>query len=282
MFLLPGSRSRAGSGLRFLKQNLTSSQKTQARSNIAAVLRGHLWGLTLSTAGASATFSVSSGEAADSVPSDLMTLSSAISKTTSAWAVGSGNGALDTASIAASTWYHVHLIKRPDTGVVDVLISLSATAPTLPANYTIFRRIGSMKTNGSSQWTKFIQDGNVFMLDVPVSDVSAANPGTAAVTRTLANIPLGIRVQAYVSAGFTASVSTDNPGQIYLSDLSVADTAASGVPNFMAYQSPTAGAGMVYVFTNTSSQIRSRVAVSTAGTTLTIVSFGWIDTRGRV
>ena len=35
--------------------------------------------------------------------------------------------------------YHVFLIWRSDTGVADVLVSLSATAPALPASYTQFR-----------------------------------------------------------------------------------------------------------------------------------------------
>jgi hypothetical protein len=69
--------------------------------------------------------------------------------------------------------YHAYLIKRPDTGVVDVLTSVSATAPTLPTNYMLFRRVGSMKTNGSFQWIKFIQQGNVFYWDSPTLDVTA-------------------------------------------------------------------------------------------------------------
>jgi hypothetical protein len=86
-------------------------------------LRGYLSGLVLSTAGASTTFSVATGVAVDDVQKDFMNLSTAISKTTSAWAVGSGNGGIDTGAVAINTWYHVYLIKRPDTGVVDVLFS---------------------------------------------------------------------------------------------------------------------------------------------------------------
>jgi hypothetical protein len=122
-------------------------------------LRNYIAGANLSTAGASTTFSVGAGVAADSTNVNLMLLSSSLSKTTSAWAVGNASGSLDTGSIAASTWYHVYLIRRLDTGVVDVLISLNATTPTLlPTNYSVYRRIGSMKTNASSQWTKFVQD----------------------------------------------------------------------------------------------------------------------------
>src|SRR5207244_8196331 len=153
-----------------------------------------LFGLTLSAAGGTATFGIAAGEAADSTGVDLMVLASAYTKTTSAWTVGSTNGAMDTGSVANNTWYYVHLIKRPDTGVVDVLFSLSATAPTLPTNYTIFRRLGAMKTNGSAQWIKFVQVGDYFMWAVPAIDVSNTNPTSA--TNYTMSVPTGITVCA--------------------------------------------------------------------------------------
>jgi hypothetical protein len=265
-------------------QTLTPAQKTQARVNIAAPLRGWIAGLMLSTAGASASFGVAAGEAADSTTSDLLQLASAYTKTTAAWAVGSGTGALDTGAIAAAAWYHVYLIKRPDTGVVDVLVSLSATAPTLPVNYTLFRRIGSMLT-AASQWRKFVQGGDTFSWDVvtPV-DVNALNPGTAAVTRTLST-PLGVRVEAITWVAFAANVVGDNPGAILLSDLAVADQAPTvNLGSFMCYSSTVVignTGGLVRVFTNTSSQIRSRLQISGTNTTLIITTFGWVDRRGK-
>lgn len=51
------------------------------------------------------------------------------------WSVGTNQGGLDTGSKANSTAYFVHVIRRSDTGVVDVLLSASATAPTMPTNY---------------------------------------------------------------------------------------------------------------------------------------------------
>ena len=60
----------------------------------------------------------------------------------------------DTGTITATlTQYHVHLIQRPDTGVVDVLIS------TGPAQRRRCRRTHAIhatwrcETNGSSQWS---------------------------------------------------------------------------------------------------------------------------------
>lgn len=254
----------------------------------SAVLRGYLDGCTMSTAGSSATMSVAAGSAVDSGNTALMELS-AISKTTGAWAVGTGNGGLDTGAIANSTWYHFFVIKRTDTGVVDVLISLSATAPTMPTNYTLKRRIGSGKTNGAGQWTSFTQVGDVFDWADPVVDVDAQNPGTAAVTRTL-TVPTGVAVQAKVVTanhhGSTAQVGN------YISPLHATDTApqanatvALGAPiTFLGTNTGTAawiGGPVLEILTNTSAQIRSRLNVSGAADRIGIITLGWIDARGR-
>lgn len=79
---------------------------------------------------------VSAGEAvSDGSPAVLLTLGSAYTKNIAAtWAVGTGNGSLDTGSIGNGTYY-LWLIQRSDTGVVDLLTSRSATSPTMPANY---------------------------------------------------------------------------------------------------------------------------------------------------
>lgn len=249
-----------------------------------ATFSGALFGLTLSTAGASPIFGIARGSAADSTAVTSMALGTPYTKTTSAWTVGTGVGGLDAGIIANSTWYHVHIIKRPDTGVTDVLFSLSATAPTLPASYTLFRRIGSIRTNASGQWIKFIQDGDTFTWDVPPADITVGNPGTASIVRTLSTPP-GVRVEAIVMLGFGAPAAADNPAAIYLSDLLIADLAPNvGTGTLYVYS----GAGTITnaslvtrVFTNTASQIRSRLQLSGAGTQVYFVTYGWVDRRGR-
>lgn len=67
-------------------------------------LRNYIAGLTLSTAGSSTTISIAAGQAADSTNTALMNLAAAISKTTSAWAAGTGNGGLDTGTIVSSAF----------------------------------------------------------------------------------------------------------------------------------------------------------------------------------
>lgn len=94
---------------------------------------------------------VSSGSAVDSTGVFSILLASAITKRVDAsWAVGTNQGGLDT-GVVSNTRYYIFLIRRPDTGVVDVLFSLSATTPTLPANYTQFALIGNInRLSGSN------------------------------------------------------------------------------------------------------------------------------------
>lgn len=56
-----------------------------------------------------------------------------------------GVNALDTGSIAPALWYYVHAIAKPD-GTKGLLVSLSATAPTLPSGYTLFACLGELRT----------------------------------------------------------------------------------------------------------------------------------------
>lgn len=239
----------------------------------AGLMPGFLFGLTLSTAGSSSTFGIAAGVATDSTNISMLALGSAYTKTTSAWAVGSTNGAMDTGSVAGGTWYHVYLIKRPDTGVVDVLLSLSATSPTLPANYTLFRRIGSMKTNGAAQWATFSQSGDEFLWDAGAlaMDISTGALDTTSTLFTV-KVPTGIKVgailQGYISAAAVRVVMITSPDQgsgSVVSGFAVAANARSGVS--------------ATVRTNTSAQIR---AVSDgASTSFVAGAMGWIDRRGR-
>ncbi len=257
---------------------------TTAYVDAASVPRSYIAGLTLSTAGSSGTFGIAVGQATDSTNVASLVLASAYTKTTSAWAVGSGNGGLDTGSIANATWYHVYLIKRVDTGVVDVIVSTNATSPTLPTNYTLYRRIGSMLTNGSAQWTAFIQSGSLFQWLAPVADISSTNPGTSAVTRAL-TVPLGINVLANLQFG-VINVGSGGAAFGYLSDLATTDTAPSGggVSDVSDASNATGGVAGSYsrlsIRTNTSRQIRSRISFSDGSVSISIYTLGWTDSRG--
>jgi hypothetical protein len=272
-------------GLSSVSYGIVSLDNTAIPSPYLKVLRGYLAGLTMSTAGSSATMSVAAGQCSDSANAVTIALASAIGKTTSAWAVGTGNGGLDTGAIANSTWYHFYVIRRPDTGVVDVVCSTNATTPTLPANYTQYRRIGAGRTNGSAQWTKFVQDGDCFQWDVPTADVAAANPGTSAVTRTL-TVPTGVKVLAEIRVN-TANTATAGVAYTAITDLATSDVvAAAGTSESPGAYNGAAGSSnssvrLSGIRTNTSAQVRSRLSFSDASVTLSINTLGWMDRRGR-
>ncbi len=260
-----------------------TSTKVASTAFVSAALRSYLAGLTLSTAGSSATFGVAVGQATDSTNLATLALTSAFTKTTSAWALGTGNGGIDTGAIANTTWYHVYLIKRPDTAVVDVTFSLNATTPTLPANYTLYRRIGAMKTNGSAQWVKFIQVGDEFLWDAaPTLDVDAANPGTSAVTRTLTGVPTGVIVWAIMNVAVTVGAAGT---VLLLSPLSISDQAPSSTATPLGQlingvASSIAGVE-IRTQTNTSAALRSRFSADDGSVVLKIAVQGWVDHRGR-
>ena len=209
-----------------------------------------------------------------------MKLTSSITKRLdAAWSVGSGGGGLDTGSIANTT-YHVWLITRSDTGVVDVLFSTSASAPTMPANYDYKRRIGSI-VRTSSAIKAFTQIGDYFYWNVAANDY-LSSPSTSGASVTL-TVPTGIVVIANVSVAILLSGSNFNFAYYRISPLTETNAAASSL-NFTFVgskdDSTTAAAGStVLVNTNTSGQIRHRSDRS--GSTLTIVTNGYIDTRGK-
>jgi hypothetical protein len=257
-----------------------------SQAAVTPVIRSYLTGLTLSTAGSSASFAVAPGVAADGTNVDMLTLTAALSKTTAAWSAGAG-GALDTGAIAASTWYHVHLIKNITTQIVDVLISLSPIAPTLPSGYTEFRRLGAMKTDASSNWTLFYQWGDLFEWGTVVSDLAnLINPGTVAVLRTL-SVPTGIIVVAIFSFMLNAGAGgPDAPQGVMVTDPATADVAPSVTSLFTLGMYTGASTQLslssrLEVRTNVNGQVRTRLQNSASGTSIGIATVGWRDTRGR-
>lgn len=71
----------------------------------------------------------------------------------------SGAGGVDTGVIAPSTWYYVYAIYNASGPTTSIVISTAFTAPTLPVGYTYYARIGTVRTDGSSNLVGFIQYG---------------------------------------------------------------------------------------------------------------------------
>lgn len=262
---------QAGSGIAI---DATTSPPT-----LSAPLYNYLGGLELSTAGSSATMSIAAGQASDSTNAALMGLAAAISKTTSSWAVGSGSGGIDTGAIATNTWYHFFLIKRTDTGVVDVLFSLSASSPTMPANYTLKRRIGSGRTNGSSQWTSFRQTGDKFEWLTQVVDVAGATPANGNQNTVTLTVPTGVSVEAIIHAGVI--YSSGNALQLWI--WSTFLSAKPSIQNATGFSALNSQPNMfsTRITTDTSAQVFTMIAFSAGTPSYSVETEGWIDRRGK-
>lgn len=221
---------------------------------------------------------IASGQARDSTNVDNIVLAAAFTKNTSAiFAAGTGNGSLDSGVVANGT-YHVFVIMRQDTRQVDILTSLSPTGPSLPTNYTLFRRIGSI-IRASGAIRPFIQDGNFFYWNAAslTADISISSP-RAKSALTVA-VPTGIRVEGI----FQLLLNNDNN-----TTLSTWDLYDGANPNIVKrlgaggnYYS-TSTAFCANQFTNISAQIQAAYAQPSpagASSTTSITTLGFVDSR---
>jgi len=127
-------------------------------------------------------FNLRTGRARSFDDTEDMVLSSDLTDKQSdvAWAVGSSAGALLSGTLDADSWYGFWLIKRTDTGVVDVGIEKNKINPddtiTLPANYDKQRFIFAMITDSSGNWDIgwTIFPDRVVIFDDPQFDVNDA------------------------------------------------------------------------------------------------------------
>lgn len=185
-----------------------------------------------------------------------------------------GANGLDAGTLANSTWYHVYAISKANGVAPAFLASTSATAPTLPATYTLKRRIGSFKTDGSAHILAFTQDDDDFWLGTQVVELS----GTAAIIRTtltLAAVPTGVKVKARLVASVDAGTAVEN------TTLSIGIVAGS--LNIAAGSGQSGSASnRVYaqaeVLTSATAQIDYTASAARAAS---LTSIGYRDRRGR-
>lgn len=146
---------------------------------------------------------IAAGAASSSANADMLVLSAGITKRSDAsWAVGTNQGALDTGAVGNSDYY-IHLIKRPDTGVVDVLFSLSSTSPTMPANYTLRRLIGWFKRVGGTivafETDEISGGGLELAWESPTLDIDLASTLTTARRTDAVKVPLNFSTTALLN-----------------------------------------------------------------------------------
>jgi hypothetical protein len=164
------------------------------------ISRGAITGLVLANDGTNPNthVTIATGQARDSTDGfDLRLTTGLVKRLDQAWALGTGNGALDTGSVAANTGYHVFLIRRTSDGVLDILMSTSATNPTLPSGFGAFRRLGAVLTDASGFIRKFVQRGDYFELYTRTADFAGVANGAGPYLRQMVcpkGVPLKLRV----------------------------------------------------------------------------------------
>jgi hypothetical protein len=268
-----------------------AAKKVLLHKLISALPRSYLAGYGMANSAGDATNDIdfAVGAARDSTNAVNLIAATAMTKQLdAAWAAGTAAGGRMSAAAIANTTYFCYAIRKDTDGTVDFGFDTSASAPTMPAGYTYFRRIGSVLRESAALVT-FVQDGD-WVQRAPVLSINAANPGTSAVTATL-GVPVGVRVQAHMNAGVLQTTGVNEATVLLLSDLSVADAAASASAAPLGQMAAFAtngvdvfsdnGFGQVRIWTNTSGQIRYRLSASSAQETVKIVVTGWLDRRGQ-
>lgn len=191
------------------------------------------------------------------VTADLLSVQgvtlSALSKTADITA--SGAGGLDTGAPTNNTWYAVHIISNATGSLTSIIYSLSATAPTLPGGYTLFRRVGWVRRNGVGNFLQFNQVGDRWYWN----DAAAFS--------------------ATFGAGGTHSFATSAPPTAFVANFSIATSGAGS-----ALAKPTGGTMPPYVFMNTLGALVLDLNLGTAqqidfsgGLTLTVITIGYYD-----
>jgi len=214
----------------------------------------------------------------------LMTLASTTQGNTGGtWVVGNFQNKLDAGTLGASQTWHNFVIQRVDTGVTDILFSQSATAPTMPTNYTKKRRIGYFLTDGANAVRTYTQDGDTFLYLSPIREVDTTNPGTSAVTTATASCPNGVKTTALLNV---SALNGTNNYLLLISPLDVTDNAPSSSAAQLAslrtaFAGPVSYVTTASVRTDTSRAYRFRLSASGAADQLWISTQGCVDRRGR-
>lgn len=261
---------------------------------------GHLFGLTLSNNGSDATndIDIAAGTCRDGSDTQNLICSAMTKQLDANWAPGTNAGGRYSGVAIANGTYHWYACGKAlgasqdyyahPSGSTDAQVLAHLQAETGGSAYLYVRRIGSI-IRASAAILPFVQTGDKFRLNTAIVDVNASSPGASAVTRTLST-PAGLVTRAILSVGmfYTTTRSSALVSPLTATDQAAQDPTVSSLTGFaqVAGASNTVVGGWNFsaeseIETNTSSQVRSRTSAGGASDRLGIVTFGWIDTRGR-
>jgi hypothetical protein len=257
---------------------------------------GYISGFKLSYSDTN-TLTIGAGSCRDSTNTYNITLAASMNKDLDAlWAEGTGQGGAeaDTTPLPQlSEWYFVFAIYDATNDAVDVLFSQSATSPTLTLcqagdlDYTYFRRIGCIRTDGSGNLMEFTQFGDTFIWKVAqVGIQNQAVPDSAKTTIVIDYVPVGFSVEALLLVSVNAAGGTPAAARLFdYGTTAAAPTFGSGTytlaaPGTDTFEDSITGiCHSMSVFTDTAATVEGWGR--TSDTFMAILVRGWIDPRGK-
>lgn len=267
-----GSAVNWGAGTKNVFVTYSADQLTKGH-------KGYLNGLTLSNNGTDSDhdLDIAAGVARDEADTYYMELASTLTKQIDAtFAAGSAAGGMFTGTVAADTWYHVHLIRKDSDGAIDAGFDTSVSAANIPSGYTAYRRIGSVLTGGSANILPFLQrpeNPGWFYWQDPIEDYDQDNIGTSSVTVGL-SVPVGLRVMAY----FTMMDENSSGSEMYIRVEGATDSAPTEDASPGAHFQNNDVSGMMVLQTDSSGQVFFRS--NNSGNDISVFTYGWFDSRG--
>lgn len=279
------SQAEAEAGTATDERVWTAQRVGQAIAALSGLPRSYLAGLGLSNAADAdhdITFAV--GEARNSTDTTDMSLSSAQTKRIDAtWATGDAAGGLASgATLSADTWYHCFVGLVGST--VECGFDSSVSAANLVANnsWTVFRRVGAVLTDSSSNILAFDQQGDRFDWVTPPLDVNDSALGTTSKDYTISAPPDTVAI-IHPRLMTTAAEVYVRP-KLATDEAPIGDTGTAGQRPYTLHYISTGGStpsqSVIFDIRVDSSSLIAAEA-DAASRLLNILTLGYFDTRGR-
>lgn len=150
------------------------------------------------------------GSCRDSTDDQNIVLSSGV---TINFGVVGANG-LDTGTIGATKLYYIYSIADSLGGNATAGVASLSSTPLLPSGYDIYRRVGWLRTNGSSQLLAFYQVGNgnyrQYFYDTMIAVLTNGTSQTLAAIDLTNMVPVQDNMPVYLHVQFTPATAGDN------------------------------------------------------------------------
>lgn len=196
-----------------------------------------------------------------------------------AWSAGAGGGALDTGVFSASATYFLHALRKNSDGSFEFLSSLSPTAPTVPAGFTLVGRFWA-NIVASSSILDYTQNGNKCVLAAAIAENSLTTSFAKALV-TLTGIPNNLSVDALLDLSGAISNVVNASVDCRLFD-GYLPTGTTSYSQRAGASSATTANSVTFLSTgktrtNASRQIWESVNYTIANGTAGLITLGWED-----